>query len=121
MAGNELDVLIMTVNNLDTVGGEQESTKIIINGIKDKYSLAIIQPGNISNPVSSVVYYELTKLTRIKHLIKRPISFIRYILKAKSIINRRKPKTIHTQAQVSFLIVSLLKAWGYKRCFFDSY
>ena len=109
MADNDLDVLIMTDNNLDSVGGEQESTKIIINGIKDKYSIAIIQPGNISNPVSNVVYYELTKFTRIKHLVKRPISFIRYILKAKNIINSRKPKIIHTQAQVSFLIVALLK------------
>ena len=36
MADNKLDILIMTDNNLDTVGGEQESTKIIINGIKCK-------------------------------------------------------------------------------------
>lgn len=112
MTDNVLDILIMSDNNLDTVGGEQESTKIIINGIKDKYSLGIIQPGNIYSPVSNVVYYDMTEFTRLKHLIKRPIRFISYILQTKKIIKSRKPKIIHTQAQVSFLIVSLLKKSG---------
>lgn len=113
MTDNVLDILIMSDNNLDTVGGEQESTKIIINGIKDKYLLGIIQPGNINNPVSNVDYYCFTEFTRIKHLIKRPIRFISYILQVKKIINSRKPNIIHTQAQVSFFIVALLKKLGF--------
>ncbi|WP_034549713.1 glycosyltransferase family 4 protein [Carnobacterium funditum] len=109
MSGKKLDILLMGDNNLDTVGGEQESTKIIINGIKDKYSLGVIQPGRINKPKSDVIYFDLTKQTRIKHLVKTPLAFIRYILDVKNIINTHKPTIIHTQAQVSFFIVALLK------------
>lgn len=109
MNTNNLDILLMGDNGLDTVGGEQESTKIIINGSKDIYSLGVIQPGKIKNPKSGVTYFNLTNHTRIKHLVKNPFDFLRYILKIKKIINTSKPKVIHTQAQVSFFIVALLK------------
>lgn len=106
---NGVDILLMGDNGLDTVGGEQESTKIIINGSKDKYSLGVIQPGKVSKPKPGVEYFDLTEHTRIKHLAKNPLEFIRYILKIKKIINNNKPEVIHTQAQVSFFIVALLK------------
>src|SRR5699024_7299122 len=73
-----LDILLMGDNSIESVGGEQESTKIIINGIKNSYSLGVIQPGNIKNPLNGVHYFSLTSETRIKHLIKRPVSFIEY-------------------------------------------
>ena len=109
MSKNGLDILLMSDNGLDTVGGEQESTKIIINGLKGKYSLGVIQPGNISKPIKGVTYFNLTEHTRMKHLIRNPFAFIKYILKVKQIINSKKPRIIHTQAQVSFFIVALLK------------
>lgn len=105
----DLDILFMSDNCLDTVGGEQESTKIIINGIKDRYSLGVIQPGNFIGSDLKVKYYNLTEYTRVKHLIKNPFKFIGYILKVKKIIRESNPKVIHTQAQVSFFIVALLK------------
>src|SRR5699024_8606110 len=37
-----------------------------------------------------------------------PVSFIEYIGKVRKIVNKNKPKIIHTQAQVSFFIVALL-------------
>ena len=104
-----LDVLIVSDNCLDTVGGEQESVKIIIKGTKDKYSLGIIQPGKVSRRESGVRYFCLTEYKRMKHLIKNPVAFILYIYKVMRIINANKPKIIHTQAQVSFFIVALLK------------
>lgn len=103
-----VEILIMSDNGLETVGGEQESTKIILNGIKEKYSIGVIQPGEINNPMEGVQYYILTKHTRIKHLIKNPITFLIYIWKAMRVISKVKPKVIHTQAQVSFFIVSFL-------------
>lgn len=109
MSTNDLDVILIGDNGLDTVGGEQESTKIIINGLKDKQSLGVIQPGKVSKPKSGVTYFDLTEHTRIKHLVKKPVAFIRYILNIKRIINSNNPKVIHTQAQVSFFIVALLK------------
>lgn len=105
---NNIDILIMSDNGLETVGGEQESTKIIINGVKDHYSLGVIQPGNVKKKVNNVKYYGLTKHTRIKHLIKNPFNFLKYIWNVRKIIHRENPKVIHTQAQVSFFIIALL-------------
>lgn len=109
MTNNSLDILLMSDNCLDTVGGEQESVKIIIEGIKDEYSIGVIQPGTLNNREYGVIYFDLTKKTRIKHLIRNPLNFIRYILRVKNIINTYRPKIVHTQAQVSFFIVALLK------------
>jgi len=106
---NSIDILLMADNGLETVGGEQESTKIIINGVKDHYRLGVIQPGNIRKPAQGVHYYPMTQETRIKHLVKNPVAFLKYIHKITRIIKREKPKIIHTQAQVSFFIVALLR------------
>lgn len=106
---SKIDILLMSDNGLETVGGEQESTKIIINGIKDDYALGIIQPGRINTPVDGVRYYNLTRHTRIKHLIKNPFLFIKYFWNVKKVIVKERPKVIHTQAQVSFFIVALMK------------
>ncbi|MGI6537809.1 MAG: hypothetical protein ACOX22_05650 [Caldicoprobacterales bacterium] len=108
-----LDILLLTDNGLDTVGGEQESTKIIISGVKDKYSLGVVQPGKISDPETGVKYFDLTEHTRLKHLIRFSLSFIRYIMEVKKIITAYKPRIIHTQAQVSFFMVALLKKFGF--------
>lgn len=104
-----IDILIVTDNGLETVGGEQESTKIIIDGVKNLHSLGVIQPGKITKPIQGVKYYNLTDKTRIKHFIKNPFYFMKYIMGIRKIIKRENPKVIHTQAQVSFFIVSLLK------------
>lgn len=106
----QLDIVMMCDNNLESVvGGTEESTKIIVNGINEIYSIGIIQPGKIENPIMGVRYFDLTNEIRLKHLIKKPIPFIQYIFAAKKLINEHKPKIIHTQAQVSFFIVALLK------------
>ncbi|MDX8047124.1 glycosyltransferase [Gracilibacillus sp. S3-1-1] len=104
-----VNILIMGDNGLETVGGEQESTKIIIQGIHDTYKVGVIQPGKISNPITGVKYYYLTEKTRIKHLIVNPFVFLGYINKIRKIINHETPEIIHTQAQVSFFIVALLR------------
>lgn len=110
MNEKKLDILFMCDNGLESVvGGAEESTKIIMDGIKDKFSIGVIQPGSISRPISGVEYFKLTAHTRIKHLIKHPIAFTRYIFQTRNIIKVSNPITIHTQAQVSFFIVAFLK------------
>lgn len=109
MNNRDLDILLMSDNGLNMVGGEQESTKIIINGFKERFLIGVIQPGFINNPQLGVRYFELTKYTRVKHLIKRPIAFMKYLFEIRKIISTSKPKIIHTQAQVSFFMVALLK------------
>lgn len=100
-------IMLMCDNNLQTVGGEQESTKIIINGIKDKCNLFVVQPGDfVSEGVTS---FKITNETRIKHLIKKPIVFFKYVKSVIKIVHYVKPEIIHTQAQVSFFLIALLK------------
>lgn len=106
---SQIDVLLMTDNSIDTIGGSEESTKIIINGLKHDYRLGVIQPGNITKPESLVHYFPISKETRLKTIFKNPFKFLSYILKVKKIINETNPRIIHTQSQVSFFIVSLLR------------
>lgn len=105
----DIDILIMGDNNLDTVGGEQESTKIILEGVNSVYKIGVVQPGKIKNKVQGIEYYEVSNEIRIKHIIKKPKSFLKYINNVRKIIKDKCPKIIHTQAQVSFFIISLLR------------
>lgn len=104
-----IDIIFVGDNNHSTVGGDQESTKVLLNSLNDIYKLAVIQPGQLKNKVNNVIYYELSNETRIKHLVKKPLSFFLYICSVIKIIRKSKPKVIHTQSQVSFFIVSFLK------------
>lgn len=106
---NEIDILLLTDNNLETVGGEQESTKIILEGICDVYRVGVVQPGCLSKKNPMIKYFELTSKTRIKHLVKNPFLLIKYIIELTKIIKKYNPKIIHTQAQVSFFTAALLK------------
>lgn len=104
-----MKILILEDNNLNTVGGAQESTKIIISGIKKTYKVSVIQPGNLEIKEDNIKYYELTNYTRIKHFAKNPLVFLKYIRDIKNIINKNEYNVIHTQGQVSLFIVALLK------------
>ena len=110
MMNKKLDVLLMNDNNLEVVGGAEESTKIIIDGIKAKYKVGVIFPGKAVNQITKVDnIFTISNYTRLKHLIKKPLLFLSYIREVKKIILQTKPKIIHTQAQASFFIVAFLK------------
>lgn len=104
-----IDVLYLTDNAIDTLGGEQESIKILLNNINKEFSVGIIQPGKLNNKNSDVKYFELTNKMRLKDLIKNPFSFLKYINNVKKVIKQTNPKIIHTQSQASFFIVTFLK------------
>lgn len=112
MSEGNLDILIMCDNSLNIVGGEQESTKILLEALKNVFALGIISPGIINKSTTNIRYYELTKYTRIKHLIKKPMAFFKYFVKIRELIINTNPRIIHTQAQVSFFIVAFLKKMG---------
>lgn len=107
-----LDILMMSDTSLDTIGGEQESTKIILEGVKKDFLIGILHPGILTKEIPSVKFFKLTEKKRLKDLIKNPFKFMKYIIQTRKIINQYKPKIIHTQAQVSFFIVTLLKKMG---------
>lgn len=106
---NQYDVLIINDNNLGFLGGERESQLIILNGISPSYKTAVIQPGVFEEKIPGVDVYYLTKSRRLKKLIKNPLAFSLYILKVGNLIRKLHPKIVHSQSQVSFFMVSLLK------------
>lgn len=106
---NHADLVIINDNNLGFLGGERESQLIIINGIKDQIKTALIQPGEFTEKIDNVDVYWRTKSLRMKHLIKRPFAFLSYIFKIGKLIRDISPKVIHSNSQVSFFMVSLLK------------
>ena len=103
------DILLLCDNNIDFVGGGIVSIKIIMEGIKDMYPVSLIQPGQVKKNNASYHVYELSKYKRMKELIKHPFSFLKYIYDVYKIIRINRPKVIHTQEQVSFFMVALLK------------
>ena len=106
---NKYDVLIINDNNLGYLGGERESQLIILNGISNFYKTAVIQPGKFEEKISRVDVYYLTKSKRLKYLIKNPFAFVVYILRVGKLISKLHPKIVHSQSQVCFFIMSLLK------------
>lgn len=103
------DVVIINDNNLGFLGGERESQLIIINGASKKYRLAVIQPGEFTGAIDNVDFYWRTKSLRMKYLIKNPFAFGAYIVKVAALIRKIQPKVIHSNSQVSFFMVSLMK------------
>lgn len=105
---SKIDILLLLDNNLEVIGGSEESTKIIIKGLKNQFQIGLVLPGEVVNRESSVYYFPILKYQRLKDIFKNPFKFLRYITVIKQIIKKQKPKIIHTQAQVSFFIVALL-------------
>lgn len=106
---NHADILIINDNNLNFLGGERESQLIILNGVNKKYRIAVIQPGEFTEKIPNVDFYWCTNSLRMKKLIKNPFAFFAYFFKVAHLIRRISPKLIHSNSQVSFFMVSLMK------------
>jgi len=107
-----MDIVFLVDNNVSTVGGVQESTKIIIEGVFDTNSkCTLIQPGLPSEFKSDIVIEQpiITKIDQIKKVFKNPFLFIKYAFKTFKIIKSTNPKIVHTQGQVSFFLVALFR------------
>lgn len=103
-----MKIMYLVDNNLGTIGGEQESTKIIINGmIKRGMDIRVIQPGPYYDNIPKSAQFYLVEDDRLKKVFKKPFLFIYYLFCVFRCIRSFGPVTIHTQAQVSFFIVSL--------------
>ena len=109
MKVNHADIVIINDNNLNFLGGERESQLIIIHGASKNNRIAVIQPGEFIETIPNVDFYWRTKSLRMKYLIKNPFAFVAYIFKVAHLIRDISPKLIHSNSQVSFFMVSLMK------------
>ena|SRR5690625_150016 len=107
---SNIEVMLCSDHSLDTIGGAQLSSNIILEGLKDdKYSFGVIQPGKNESKMEDVKYFEIGEFKSIKTVAKKPLKFLNYINQVKNILNKEKPTIVHTQAQANFFIVSFLK------------
>lgn len=105
-----VEVMLCSDHSLDTIGGAQLSSNIILEGLKDDhYHLGVIQPGENGSKIENIEYFEIGKHKSIKTVAKNPINFIKYINGVRKNLNREKPTIVHTQAQANFFIVAFLK------------
>lgn len=105
-----VEVMLCSDHSLDTIGGAQLSSNIILEGLKDdNYNLGVIQPGKNESKIENIEYFEIGEFKSIKTVAKHPLKFISYINKVKNILNKEKPTIVHTQAQANFFIVAFLK------------
>ena len=118
MVGNltrsdNLDILMVTDNNLENiVGGAEESLRIICRGLGREFKIGIIQPGPVSRKIADVSYFCVTADNRLKSVVKNPRALIRFILAVKETISVTNPRVVHTNLQISFFIVAFLKKLG---------
>lgn len=103
-----MKIMYCVDNNLGTVGGEQESTKIIIQGMIEKgVDVFVVQPGAYEESMPSSVQSYIVRQDRLKKVFRNPFLFFYYILCVFKIVRNFSPDVIHTQAQVSFFVISL--------------
>ncbi|SHE87672.1 Glycosyltransferase involved in cell wall bisynthesis [Atopostipes suicloacalis DSM 15692] len=105
-----VEVMLCSDHSLDTIGGAQLSSNIILNGLKnDNYNIGVIQPGKNSSKMENIEYFEIGEFKSIKTVARYPFKFINYIKQVRKILNKEKPSIVHTQAQANFFIVAFLK------------
>lgn len=103
------DIVMINDNNLRLGGGERESQIIILNWASKKFNISVLQPGKKEECIPNVKFYHATEYERLKYLVKRPIAFGIYIFKIGRIIKNLNPKIVHSNSQVSFFILMLLR------------
>lgn len=102
-------IVIISDNNLDLLGGERESQLIIINCLKKLFDVFVIQPGVVKSEINGVRILNKTKSKRMKQLFKNPFAAIAYFFKVAKLIKTINPCIVHSNSQVSFFMVSLMK------------
>lgn len=104
-------VLFVTDNNVNTTGGEQESTKILVSEIAAGYKVELAQPGiqacDTKNQPRQI--YSLGKHDRVKKLFRNPLQIPIYLLRLQRVVTQSGADVVHSQSQVAFFALGLLK------------
>lgn len=108
MTKKNIDILFFVDNSIEIVGGAEKSTEVIIDSLKKSFNIGLVQPYS-EKSISGISNFKLTKKTRLKHVFKNPYLIFVYIFSIYKIIKKVSPKIIHTQGQISFFLVGLLK------------
>ncbi|WP_018175302.1 MULTISPECIES: glycosyltransferase family 4 protein [unclassified Thioalkalivibrio] len=102
-------VMLCTDNGLETVGGEQESTRIIAEYLQDQFRMVVVQPGRAPDRRNRVEYRSVAHRDRLKKVFRNPFSVLAFVLRLRRLVCEERPDLIHTQGQASLLAVVLLR------------
>lgn len=104
-------ILYVTDNNVDTIGGEQESTKILVGNVSTEYEVGLAQPGakTCSTPTIPNAIFSLGDSDRVKKLFKNPFRIPAYLFRLKRTLAEWRPDIVHSQSQVAFFALGLLR------------
>ncbi|WP_019592495.1 glycosyltransferase family 4 protein [Thioalkalivibrio sp. ALRh] len=99
-------VLVVTDNNVGTVGGEQESIKIIARNLSAELDVAVLHPGGVEGDLGFCCI-GIGRRTRIKALVRRPLELASYVMKVVRYLRNTDAKVVHTQAQASLFLIGV--------------
>lgn len=102
-------ILFICDHSMHLVGGSQESLKVVMDGIKHDYSVSLYTPGMQVYEDPSVCHYHYSKYDSMKTMLPHPVEFAKYYLKLMHNIRREKYDIIHTQEQVGYFTVALMR------------
>lgn len=107
-------ILYLTDNNIASIGGVEESLKILINGLCAEYEIGLVQPGLTSECLDNTActVYGIGKLKSLKLVFRSPFLFVGYMFAVSKLLREIAPEYVHTHSQASFFIVSLLIKLG---------
>ncbi|WP_018879437.1 glycosyltransferase family 4 protein [Thioalkalivibrio sp. ALE9] len=106
-------VMLCTDNGLETVGGEQESTRIIAECLQHRFRMVVVQPGRAPDGRNRVEYRSVAPRDRLKKVFRNPFAALAFVLRLRRLIYEERPDLIHTQGQASLLAVVLLRRSGF--------
>lgn len=102
-------ILYICDHSMNLVGGSQESLRVVIDGIKDEYDVSLYTPGTGEYKDEKVRHIHFSHYDSMKTMIKHPIAFLRYYGNLRRLIMRNDYRVIHTQEQVGYYAVALMK------------
>lgn len=104
-----MNILFLSDVSLDIVGGAQESMKVIMQGLKNKYNFKIVTPKNNRKYDFDVI--ELKEYNNLTLRGKKIIDIIKIIKNLDTIIKTNNINIIHVQMPSTMLLIGIMKAF----------
>ncbi len=100
-------ILYLSDVAIDSVGGAQESMKLIIQELKEEFEFYMITPNGKRQIENQIIYTEYENFI-LKKMTK--VQLFSLLNKIKNDIEDIKPDIIHVQMQATMLVIGLLKS-----------
>lgn len=104
-------VLMLVDNSLCSVGGAQESTKLLINS-NLKYEFHVASPSMGGCGDTEYKQHSLFKGLQLRKALRNPFNIVIVLFRIGLIVRRVRPQIIHCQSQILLILLSCLVRVG---------